>query len=82
MIVEVKPYKLSGTKKKYAVHVRIQNPNLVVTAEQASWELSTALKKTFSNLENRITHKFKKEVTQKRRKIFKRGIKRRKPSKR
>jgi|TARA_Y100000310_G_scaffold345729_1_gene468928 hypothetical protein len=70
--LDIKKHDPDGKRAKYSIHLKIVHPNIknILTAKQFDWDLKTALHKTFDSLLNEVNHKFKKEVTQRKKKIF------------
>jgi len=62
LIVDIHRFEKAGDRCKYSVHLRLDDPSLILTAEQADWDLVRALHKTISNMEEEIKHKYKKET--------------------
>ncbi|MBI4448016.1 hypothetical protein HY643_03470 [Candidatus Woesearchaeota archaeon] len=71
LIVTVKKYKKSGNTPKFSIHLRLQAPNVLVTSTNADWDLARTINKVCEELENCIKHKFKDDVTNRRKKSFK-----------
>ena len=64
LLVYVKKHPKLGKKDKFTVRLRLEGTHSVVLyAKQADWDLSKALHKTISNLEQEVRHKFKRENT-------------------
>lgn len=73
LIIEIKEHDAAGKAgkaKKYSIHMKVESPNCILTAEQADWDIARALHKTFNNLKNEINHRYKDEVTLKRKLKF------------
>ncbi len=71
LLVDVKKHPKLGKRDKFTVRLRLEGTHSVVlSAKQADWDLRKALQKTISNLEQEIKHKFKRENTKRRPKIF------------
>lgn len=68
LIVNAKKFVKAGERSKYSVHLRIQNPSMILNATDADWELPRALHKAFTNLQNSAKKRFKE--TRARKKVF------------
>ncbi len=65
LIVDVHKFEKAGGKAKYSVHLRLEDPSLLLTAEEVDWNLVKALHKTIDNLSEEVRKKSKKEITRK-----------------
>ena len=57
--IHIKEYGKDGQQRKYSVHIRAEFPGQILTASQDDWDIITALRKTFDNLENKSKSRFK-----------------------
>ncbi len=65
LLVDVNKKCKAGNRAKYAVHLRLEHPNLIMSAEEEEWELVKALHKTIDNLMEQVRKKDRKTVMQK-----------------
>ncbi|MBI5798013.1 hypothetical protein HZA98_03875 [Candidatus Woesearchaeota archaeon] len=65
LIVDVHRMEKAGARCKYSVHLRVDDPSLILSAEQADWDLTRALHEAIANLEQEVQHKYKKGITRK-----------------
>ena len=63
LIVDVHKFEKLGARAKYSIHLRLEDPSILLTAEEADWELPKALHKTIANLEEEVRKKVKKEIS-------------------
>ncbi len=70
-LVDVKEHNIRGKRKKFSVRLRLEGPRTVIlSAKQSDWDLPKALHKAIANLEQEVRHRFKQDVTPRRRKQF------------
>ena len=50
LVVDAKKQKVLGLRTKYSFHVRLDHPDILVTAKQGDWELNRALHKVMDDL--------------------------------
>lgn len=65
LIVDVHKFEKAGARAKYSIHLRLEDPSILLTAEEADWDLVKALHKVSKNLEEEVRKKSKKEITKK-----------------
>src|SRR3989344_2083732 len=65
LIVDVHKFEKAGARAKYSIHYRLEHPSILLTAEEADWELAKALHKASANLSEEIRKISKKEITRK-----------------
>ncbi len=65
LIVDVHKFVKAGARAKYSIHLRLEDPSILLTAEEADWELAKALHKTIQNLSEEVRKKSKKEISNK-----------------
>lgn len=65
LIVDVHKFEKAGARAKYSIHLRLEDPSILLTAEEADWELAKALHKTIANLEEEVRKKSKRSLTRK-----------------
>ena len=65
LIVDIHKFVKAGARAKYSVHLRLEHPSTILTAEEADWDLAKALHKTVKNMQQEVQHKFKLGVTKK-----------------
>jgi len=63
LIVDVHKFEKLGARAKYSIHLRLEDPSILLTAEETDWELPKALHKTIANLEEEVRKKVKKEIS-------------------
>ena len=63
--MDVHKFEKAGARAKYSIHLRLEDPSILLTAEEADWELPKALHKTIQNLAEEVRKKSKREVTRK-----------------
>ena len=57
LVVHIKAYKKQGTRRKYAIHIKIIAPTrMFVSTKAMDWNLETSLHKSFESLEKTIQH--------------------------
>lgn len=54
LIVDLHKMEKAGKRAKYSVHLRLDHPSLMMSAEEAEWELEKALHKTMDNLMEQV----------------------------
>lgn len=62
MIVDVHKFEKAGARAKYSIHFRVEHPTIILTAEEADWELVKALHKGSDNLLEEVRKKARKET--------------------
>lgn len=62
LIVDVHKFEKLGARSKYSIHYRIEHPSILLTAEEADWDLVKALHKASANLIEEVRKKAKKET--------------------
>lgn len=70
LVVNVKKADVGGKRARYEFNLRVEAPTPVLTATHMDWELQRALHRAFDNILNSAKHKYKSEVTQRRKKSF------------
>jgi len=65
LLVDVNKKSKAGNRAKYSVHLRLDHPSLMFSAEEAEWELVKALHKSVDNLMEQVWKKGKKTVMEK-----------------
>ena len=57
LVIHIKAYKKQGTRRKYAIHIKIIAPTrMFVSTKTMGWNLETSLHKSFEDLEKTIQH--------------------------
>ena len=59
LIFDIKKYEKEGTKTKYSIHSRIDNPHLMFAAKKSGWDLRRILHQIFDALTTQLKHKIK-----------------------
>ncbi len=59
--VHIKDYSKEGKQQKYSVHLHVTSPKVNLTVQQEDWDLRTALRKTFENVKNTLSKKFRRK---------------------
>lgn len=62
LVVDVQKADKAGNRAKYTVHLRLDNPSLLLTAEESDWELHKVLHKTLDNLQEQVRKKSNKKT--------------------
>lgn len=65
LIIEVGKAEKAGARAKYSIHLRLDDPSLVLTAEDADWDLVKAIRITFGKLLEQAQKNSKKAVEKK-----------------
>jgi predicted transcriptional regulator len=63
LVLHIKEYDKDGTKRKFAVNLRLEFPGQIITSSQEDWDFETALRKTFDNAKNSVRKKFKGDTS-------------------
>lgn len=74
LVVEVRKAKKAGARAKYSIHLRLEDPSLMLTAEDADWDLVKAIRMTFGRLFERAQKTSKKANVKKLKKEGKRNF--------
>lgn len=66
LVVHVKSYSKSGSKAKFALHIRVISPTRVFeSCKSHDWDLVRALRESFEDLHRQMEHKFGVNATKK-----------------
>jgi hypothetical protein len=61
--VHIKEYSKTGKRHKFSMHVRVSYPGGTVASSRShDWDARRALHKSFKDIENRLIHRFKKNI--------------------
>ncbi|MBS3170755.1 hypothetical protein J4223_03155 [Candidatus Woesearchaeota archaeon] len=74
LIVEIGKAEKAGARAKYSIHLRLEDPNLMLTADDADWDLVKAVRVTFGKLIEQAQKKSKKAVVKKMKKDGKKNF--------
>jgi ribosome-associated translation inhibitor RaiA len=62
LVVEIDKAEKAGARAKYSIHLRLEDPSLLLTAEDADWDLVKAVRVTFGKLLEQAQKNSKKAV--------------------
>jgi ribosome-associated translation inhibitor RaiA len=62
VVVHIKEYSKTGRKHNFLIHVRLNYPGGTLSSHNRNWNLLTGVQLAFTEVENLIRHKFKRNV--------------------
>ncbi len=65
LVVEVAKAEKAGARAKYFIHLRLEDPSLMLTAKDADWDLVKAIRITFGKMIEQAQKNSKKAVMSK-----------------
>jgi len=65
LVVEIGKAEKAGARAKYSIHLRLEDPSLMITADDADWDLVKVVRAGFVKLLEQVNKKSKKAVAKK-----------------
>ncbi len=66
LIIHIKTHNITGKRKKYGIHVRVNSPSFFLESTNAvDWDLARTLHKAFNSVEREILHKLHSDTSYK-----------------
>ena len=60
--VYIKEYEKEGKKHKWSVTMNVEYPGVRISSKEGDWDIETALRKNFNNLQKQVLHYHKTDT--------------------